>query len=227
MDAHPGSPDPAGGRPRDSLGGSRKGADVVTSVVARRLVGVLAAVALALGVTAGLAQPASAGVWDRVAKCESGGNWKINTGNGHYGGLQFSRSTWNSHGGRTYAKTANKASKREQIAIARRVLATQGPRAWACAGRAHLTRSNGKANRHATAGSSSGAEQAGHAKHTKKIKKIIAKKGTTLAAIAHRYHVKGGWKKVYRLNKAKLTRSGVGKHAHRSFPHGMKLRIRR
>ncbi len=197
------------------------------SIVAQRLVGVLAVLALALGVTAGLAQPAAAGVWDRVATCESGGNWRINTGNGHYGGLQFSRSTWNRHGGRMYAKTADKASKREQIAIARRVLATQGPRAWACAGRAHLTRSNGRANRHATAGSSSGADKASQGTHAKKLKKIKATKGTTLAAIAHRHHVKGGWTKVHRLNKAKLTRAGVGKHAHRAFPHGMKLRIRR
>lgn len=68
--------------------------------------------------------------WSAVAQCESGGNWAINTGNGYYGGLQFSASTWNAYGGGAYAPTANLASPAEQIAIAEKVLAAQGPNAW-------------------------------------------------------------------------------------------------
>ncbi|MDO5534233.1 MAG: transglycosylase family protein [Propionibacteriaceae bacterium] len=92
-------------------------------------------------------------VWDRVAQCESGGNWSINTGNGYYGGLQFSSSTWKAFGGRTYANQAHQASKAEQIAIARRTLHGQGPGAWPTCGRkAGLTRSNGGADPKATPG---------------------------------------------------------------------------
>ena len=77
--------------------------------------------------------------WDAVAACESGGNWAINTGNGYSGGLQFSGSTWNAFGGTRYASSANRASKAGQIAIARRVLASQGPGAWpVCGPRAGL-----------------------------------------------------------------------------------------
>jgi hypothetical protein len=92
-----------------------------------------------------VSSPAQAAtVWDRVAACESGGNWAINTGNGFYGGLQFSASTWRSFGGTRYAATANRASKSAQIAIARKVLITQGPGAWpVCGSRAGLTRANG------------------------------------------------------------------------------------
>jgi hypothetical protein len=95
----------------------------------------------------GLSAPAqAASVWDAVAACESGGNWAINTGNGFYGGLQFSASTWNAYGGTRYAPRANLASKAAQIAIAKRVLAGQGPGAWpTCGRRAGLTRANGAA----------------------------------------------------------------------------------
>ncbi len=73
-------------------------------------------------------------VWDSLAQCESGGNWAINTGNGYYGGLQFSASTWTAYGGGAYAPTANLASREQQIAIAERVQAAQGWGAWpACA----------------------------------------------------------------------------------------------
>ena len=85
-------------------------------------------------------------VWDRVAACESGGNWAINTGNGYYGGLQFSVPTWRAFGGTAYAPSANRASKAVQIAVARRVLRAQGPGAWpVCGRRAGLTRANGGA----------------------------------------------------------------------------------
>ena len=90
--------------------------------------------------TAALLGPASAaqasGVnWDAVAQCESGGNWSINTGNGYYGGLQFSRSTWKANGGGKYASTADKASRSEQIRIAENVLDGQGIGAWPVCGK--------------------------------------------------------------------------------------------
>jgi uncharacterized protein YabE (DUF348 family) len=69
----------------------------------------------------------SGGVWDRLAQCESGGNWSINTGNGFYGGLQFSLGTWRAYGGNGMP---NKASKASQIAIAQKVQADVGWGAW-------------------------------------------------------------------------------------------------
>jgi uncharacterized protein YabE (DUF348 family) len=69
----------------------------------------------------------SGGVWDRLAQCESGGNWSINTGNGFYGGLQFTPSTWRGYGG---TGMPHEASRAEQIAVAKRVQAGQGWGAW-------------------------------------------------------------------------------------------------
>src|SRR5262245_61486657 len=83
---------------------------------------------------AGHAGAATDGEWDRVASCESGGNWAINTGNGYQGGLQFSPGTWSGHGGREFAPSAHLATKEEQIAVAERVLATQGKGAWPVCG---------------------------------------------------------------------------------------------
>ncbi|MFE7549088.1 transglycosylase family protein [Streptomyces gardneri] len=98
------------------------------------LVGVTGVAVAAPLMTAGTASAATASEWDRVAQCESGGNWSINTGNGYYGGLQFSASTWAAYGGTAYAPTANQASKSQQIAIAEKVLAGQGKGAWPSCG---------------------------------------------------------------------------------------------
>ncbi len=187
----------------------------------KRLVGVLGSLALALGLVSLATPPAAAAgtVWDRVAACESGGNWKINTGNGYYGGLQFSRSTWSGFGGGAYASRANRATKGEQIAVARRVLASQGPRAWpVCSRKAGLTKSNGRANRSATPSSNPGStlkrstprkastsrsavrKPLSAAKATKS-RTIRVKSGDTLGRIAQRHSVTGGWKGLWRLNK--------------------------
>jgi hypothetical protein len=69
-------------------------------------------------------------IWDKIAACEAGGNWSINTGNGYYGGLQFTASTWNAYGGQSYAARADLASRDAQIAVAQRVQAAQGWGAW-------------------------------------------------------------------------------------------------
>jgi len=72
--------------------------------------------------------------WGAIAACESGGNWSTNTGNGFYGGLQFSEGTWLAYGGGQYAQTAAGASQSQQIAVAQRVLAGQGIGAWPVCG---------------------------------------------------------------------------------------------
>ena len=75
------------------------------------------------------ARPAAApeSAWDKLAQCESGGNWKINTGNGYYGGIQFNASTWRAYGG---SGLPHQASRAQQIAVAERTLAAQGWNAW-------------------------------------------------------------------------------------------------
>ncbi|MEU9129846.1 transglycosylase family protein [Kitasatospora sp. NPDC048540] len=91
-------------------------------------------------VTATSASAASVSTWDKVAQCESTGNWSINSGNGFYGGLQFTSSTWAAYGGTAYAPQANLATKAQQIAVAEKVLASQGPGAWpVCSVKAGLT----------------------------------------------------------------------------------------
>jgi LysM repeat protein len=69
-------------------------------------------------------------IWDKIAACESGGNWSINTGNGYYGGLQFTQSTWEAYGGLSYASRADLASRSAQITVAEKVQASQGWGAW-------------------------------------------------------------------------------------------------
>ncbi|MDQ0937857.1 LysM peptidoglycan-binding domain-containing protein [Streptomyces turgidiscabies] len=92
---------------------------------------------LGLLAATGNAAAADSGVWDRIAQCESGGNWHINTGNGYYGGLQFSAGTWRAYGGTAYAATADGASRSQQIAVATRVQGAQGWGAWpTCSARA-------------------------------------------------------------------------------------------
>jgi LysM repeat protein len=76
------------------------------------------------------------GVWDRLAQCESGGNWGINTGNGYSGGLQFAQGTWSANGG---SGSAHNASRSEQIRVAERIRASQGWGAWpACSSKLGL-----------------------------------------------------------------------------------------
>ncbi|MCH6163624.1 transglycosylase family protein [Streptomyces marispadix] len=99
-----------------------------------------AGVALPL-VGAQLVHAAPDDAWQKVAACESGGDWDVNTGNGYFGGLQFSQSTWEAYGGTAYAPRADLATKGQQIAVAEKVLARQGAGAWpACGPRAGLSR---------------------------------------------------------------------------------------
>jgi LysM repeat protein len=189
----------------------------LTSTITRRALGILAGLALTLGIALAGSLPAQAAttVWDRVAKCESGNRWHINTGNGYYGGLQFSSSTWKGFGGRKYGSQAHKATKAEQIAIARRVLAGQGPGAWpTCSRRAGLTKANGKADKKAVPATNPGATKAKASKPVVKkakptvkkaatgtVKRIKVIRGDTLVKIAKRHDVKGGWRGLWQLNK--------------------------
>lgn len=154
--------------------------------------------------TAGTASADS--VWDRVAQCESGGNWSINTGNGYYGGLQFSAGTWRAYGGAAYAATANNASKWQQIAVAQKVLRSQGPGAWPhCSRVAGLNRSNGGSS--SSAGSSSnGTSQNNSTKSSRSYQRPATKSsgnyriqpGDTLGKIAKRYGTT--WRAVWKKN---------------------------
>ena len=83
------------------------------------------------GSTAGL-NVANAAMWDRIAKCESSGNWHINTGNGYYGGLQFAQGTWVANGGTDFAARADLASREQQITVANRLYAKSGLGPWGC-----------------------------------------------------------------------------------------------
>ncbi|MBW4095752.1 MAG: DUF348 domain-containing protein [Acidobacteria bacterium] len=91
--------------------------------------------AAAPATTTGAAAPAmgNEAMWDKIAQCESGGNWSINTGNGYYGGLQFDISSWMANGGGAYASRPDLASKEQQIAVANTYYAKAGLGPWGCA----------------------------------------------------------------------------------------------
>ncbi len=98
------------------------------TIVMAAIGGALAAAPIALGTATANADSVN---WDAIAACESGGNWAINTGNGYYGGLQFSMGTWRANGG---SGSPAGASRSEQIRVAENVLASQGIGAWPVCG---------------------------------------------------------------------------------------------
>ncbi|PQE00017.1 transglycosylase [Mycobacterium sp. EPG1] len=99
---------------------------VSQGLMAAAISGALAVVPMAMDGTTATAHADSVN-WDAIAQCESGGNWAINTGNGHYGGLQFKQATWSANGGAGNPATA---PRHEQIRVAENVLRTQGLKAW-------------------------------------------------------------------------------------------------
>jgi LysM repeat protein len=156
---------------------------------------VLGAAAIGIGA---LAVPASAAEhdWSGVAQCESGGNWSINTGNGYYGGLQFSPATWLGHGGGQYASRADLASPAQQIAVAERVLLTQGVGAWPVCGR-HLRggTTHAAASRAARPAPAAPASGGGY----------TVRSGDTLASIAGAHGVSGGWQSLWAANRGAVA----------------------
>jgi LysM repeat protein len=184
--------------------------------------------------TAALLGPASAAQassvnWDAIAQCESGGNWGISTGNGFYGGLQFTKGTWRAYGGTKYAPTANKASRSEQIAIAEKVLRGQGIGAWPVCGK------KGGSSKHYKGSNTSGStshKSSSHTSSTHKSKSVthksakkstttskvtrstavkatgntyVVRSGDTLSAIATTNHISGGWHTLYQLNSKTIS----------------------
>ncbi|MEV7002822.1 transglycosylase family protein, partial [Streptomyces sp. NPDC093982] len=146
------------------------------------------------------------------------------TGNGYYGGLQFSASTWAAYGGTAYASTADQASKAQQIEIAEKVLAGQGKGAWPHCGTGLSSAAyNGSGSSQSTEATPRATEEqpasrsadrpAAEKKSTKtvttptgkKVKKgdgeYKVAKGETLSSIAEKKKVKGGWEKLFQLNK--------------------------
>jgi LysM repeat protein len=100
------------------------------------VLGAVATTAVAVPlITAGTANAATTSQWNAVASCESTNNWHINSGNGFYGGLQFTQSTWAAYGGTAYAPRADLATPSQQISVAEKVLASQGKGAWPVCGK--------------------------------------------------------------------------------------------
>ncbi|WP_052434439.1 transglycosylase family protein [Streptacidiphilus melanogenes] len=145
--------------------------------------------------------------WDRIARCESGGDWAINTGNGYYGGLQFDQATWRANGGLAYAPRADLADRSQQIRIASHLAGRRGLHPWpACgplglgAGRPHDTVVPG----------GQGVVPGGT---------WTVRPGETLGGIAAANHVVGGWPQLFELN-----RQTVGDNPDRIRP-GQVLRL--
>jgi hypothetical protein len=175
--------------------------------VRRTAVGTLAVGAVTGAVAIfGPAAPAQADSvnWDAIAQCESSGNWSINTGNGYYGGLQFSQSTWKGYGGLKYAARADLATRAEQIRVAERVLDGQGIGAWPTCGKkggsskSYTPKKERGSEAPATKRDSGGAERrdAGGSGGT-----YVVRPGDTLAKIAAAHDVDGGWRELYESNK--------------------------
>ncbi|HEX6446802.1 MAG TPA: transglycosylase family protein [Streptosporangiales bacterium] len=156
------------------------------------------------------AHAATGSTWDRLAQCESGGNWQINTGNGFYGGLQFTQSTWQAYGGTRYASRADHASRSAQIAVAERVLAGQGWGAWpACSARLGLSAADKGGSPGAAPSSTGGGDHShstggGHHSHAPARApggNYTIRPGDTLAKLADRYDVNGGWRALWEQNR--------------------------
>ncbi|MFI1758895.1 transglycosylase family protein [Streptomyces sp. NPDC020571] len=162
----------------------------------------------------GTAHAADVETWDQVAACESTDDWDINTGNGYYGGLQFTQSTWEAFGGTRYAPRADLATKAEQIAVAEKVLDAQGPGAWpVCSERAGLTQ-GGDTPDIRPAGGAVPAKQAGSVKDVQpqttpqsragKARMYTVVTGDTLSGIADSHEVRGGWQRLYEANRGAI-----------------------
>ncbi|UYQ65898.1 transglycosylase family protein [Streptomyces peucetius] len=177
---------------------------------------------------AGSAHAASVDAWEKVAACESTGDWRINSGNGYYGGLQFSQATWEGYGGRQYAPRADLATRDQQIAVAEKVLEGQGPRAWpTCSAEAGLTR-GGEAPDIARTGPQEAAppkritpkNAASPTTVPTQREGYTVARGDSLSKIARSERVRGGWQQLYARN-----RTVVGDDPDLIFP-GQRLTLR-
>jgi hypothetical protein len=176
--------------------------------------------------------------WDNVAQCESGGNWHIDTGNGYYGGLQFTQGTWVNYGGTAYASRADLATREEQIAIANKVQQAQGWGAWpVCSryagpatGESWTTRPVRHTSTEASpvpSTSTRGSERFMALRTPRQLTRAmyVVRPGDTLISIADKHNV--SWRKLYRTNRTligsnpSLIRVGMHLHVPTERPHGM------
>ncbi len=209
---------------RENAPKTHKGQARTTAVLA----GAALLAPLGLLAASGNAAAADSGVWDRIAQCESGGNWHINTGNGYYGGLQFSAGTWRAYGGSAYAATADQASRSAQIAVATKVQHAQGWGAWpVCSARAGANgsapaASSGKVTEKSTKTTKKSTTESTKKQSTKKATPskpaktpargtnnasrgtsrgdYTVREGDTLSGIAAEHGTT--WRKIYAANKA-------------------------
>ncbi|MFJ9147497.1 transglycosylase family protein [Streptomyces sp. NPDC102270] len=167
----------------------------------------------------GTAHAADMDTWNKVAACESSSNWSINTGNGYYGGLQFTQSTWEAYGGARYAGRADLATRDQQIAVAEKVLDGQGPGAWpACSVRAGLTRGGSTPDiQPLTKKTASGQGVQPLTRKTASVRDVQPQttpqsragsaemytvvRGDSLSGIADAHKVRGGWRGLYSANR--------------------------
>ncbi|WP_410669766.1 transglycosylase family protein [Amycolatopsis sp. cmx-4-68] len=193
-----------------SYRGKHRKMSAATRTVARvAIAGIAVGAPLAIAAT-----PASATNWDAIAQCESSGNWNTNTGNGYYGGLQFTQSTWKAYGG---TGSAANASREQQIAVAERVLQGQGIGAWPVCGKkggssaasapkaTHktTTKQSAPTKKTTTAPKKAAAAPAPAATGVASSNPagdytVVA--GDTLSKIAKQFNVQGGYQKLQDLN---------------------------
>ncbi|HET6707759.1 transglycosylase family protein [Amycolatopsis sp.] len=191
-----------------SYRGKHRKMSAATRTVARvAIAGIAVGAPLAIAAT-----PASATNWDAIAQCESSGNWSTNTGNGYYGGLQFSQSTWKAYGG---TGSAANASREEQIAVAERVLQGQGIGAWPVCGKkggsgSAAPKATGKTTKKVTPKKSTTATAPKKAAPAAPAATGVSSSnpagdytvvaGDTLSKIAKQFNVQGGYAKLQELN---------------------------
>jgi hypothetical protein len=195
--------------------GKHRKSTVATRAIARVALAGLA-VGAPLAIAAAPAQAEGAAVnWDAVAQCESGGRWDVSTGNGYYGGLQFTPGTWNANGG---TGSAHNASREEQIRVAENVLKTQGIGAWPHCGPKGLgggaaapakkaapkAKTTAKKTIPKRAVAPKPAPARPEALHTG-TGDYVVKAGDTLSKIAEQLNVQGGWHALLDKNKASIS----------------------
>ncbi|HEY2222225.1 transglycosylase family protein [Actinomycetospora sp.] len=184
----------------------------------------------ALGTVAAPAAQAAPSVnWDAIAQCESSGNWAANTGNGFFGGLQFTQSTWKAFGG---SGSPQGASRAEQISVAEKVLDGQGIGAWPVCGK-HGSQgggstSSGGSTSHSTAGhtstakkstSSSTPKRSSAPKHAQADDYTVVA-GDTLGSIASTHQVSGGWQALASANRTVTDPNMIMPGQHLAMPGG-------
>lgn len=195
-------------------------------------VGIAGAATIAAGVATANEAKAANSIWDAVAQCETGQNWATNSVPGYSGGLGFANQYWAAFGGTQFSQLPYQATREQQIVVAQRILAANGPTAWpVCGPRAGLTKANGGAASSAAAAptttSRSTTRTAPSTTTPKKAatttkaatpkaakpansapavsgKTVTVKLGDTLSELAQQLGVKGGWQALYQANTAKV-----------------------